>query len=357
MDVDDSLASNSPRRSASDNVQPQCSAALNANDPAAAAAAYDVQDFGHFRTVVESLFARGFVVLKNHQSRDNGNEIGEEAPDNAAVRGPPVDDDDDDDDDYDVSSVCGQLECLSVMDGVVYGVRVADKRDAARARSVIALAAAGAHPNIISYFSNWTDARYRYVQLEFCPESLSSVSDLLECGVHFRDVLEHVACALHYLHRVKRYAHNRVNRWNIYRTNADGDHAVYKLGGFLEATRLRQPADDAAAFADVQSLCMTVLRLMSRREHGFDADEEFRELRSYLSSVTGSVDGSTVPPFGNVVDAAANPAPDGRVNALSVWRWCCSNRQRQQQQREQRPYNLMAMVFGNSFFDSQMDLV
>lgn len=342
MDVDDSLPRNGSRRSATNNVLPQCFAA---DGPAA----YGVQDSGHFRAVIESLLARGFVVLKNHQPRGDGNGTGEGAPDAAVVGGPA------NDDNGDVSSVCGQLECLSAMEGVVYGLHVADKRDAARARSVTVLAAVGAHPNIVSYFSNWTDSRYRYVQLEYCPENLSSVSDRLECGADFRALLEHVACALDYLHRVKRYAHNRVNQWNIYRTDGDGNRAVYKLGGFLEATRLRQPVDDAAAFADVQSLCTTVLRLMRRHDNGFDdADDDVRELRFYLSSVIGCVDDSAEPSIDNV---AANPAPDGRVNALSVWRWCCSSRQRQQQQREQLSYNWMAMVYGNSFFDGQMDLV
>lgn len=203
--------------------------------------------------------------------------------------------------------VCRQFKCLSVFEGIEYSVLVADAGPAAdvSAETAKVLAAVGPHSNIVSYFCNWSDARYHYLQMELCPASLSSVpvNNVADC----RTVLEHVSCALHYLHDGKMYAHNRVDRPNVF-TATDGDRVVYKLGGFEAATKLS--ADDsgtaAAASADVQSLCLMVSGLIKDVDDQWFADEE--DLRQYLSSVTETA-----------CSAAA-------ANALSVWRWCCGAR-------------------------------
>lgn len=288
-------------------------------------AAYSLQnDDNCFRTVVESLSARGFVVVNNHVQPDNrdGREDGNGCRTTALQcrQGREVEHDDA------VSSISGQFECLSVLEGVIYGVQAASKKDASRIRTASVLATVGPHPNIVSYFSNWTDARFHYVQMEFCPKNLSSVSDRLTHAPDFRIVLEHVACALHYLHSVKKYAHNRVNRWNIYqKLEGDGVHVVYKLGGFHSASKLQQPPDDAAAFSDVRSLCLTVLRLMKYR-YGCElvADKDARELLSYLSvAVKSRVESSD--DIGEAVWVT-----NGHLDALNVWQWCCSARERRQ---------------------------
>lgn len=185
-----------------------------------------------------------------------------------------------------------------MFEGIEYSVLVANAGPAADISANMAkvLAAVGPHPHIVSYFCNWSDARYHYLQMELCPASLSSVSlnNVADCRI----VLEHVSSALHYLHDGKMYAHNRVDRPNVFMAT-DGDRIVYKLGGFEAATKLSTDNSGAAA-ADVQSLCLMVSGLIK------DVDEE--DLRQYLSSIT---------------ETACSPVA---ANALSVWRWCCGAR-------------------------------
>lgn len=203
-------------------------------------------------------------------------------------------------------SAIRQFKCLSVFEGIEYSVLVADAGPTAdvSAETAKVLAAVGPHPHIVSYFCNWSDARYHYVQMELCPASLSSVpvNNVADC----RTVLEHVSCALHYLHDGKMYAHNRVGRPNVF-TATDGDRAVYKLGGFEAATKLSaEDSGAAAASADVQSLCLMVSGLIKDVGDQRFADDE--DLRQYLSSVT---------------EMACSAAA---ANALSVWRWSCGAR-------------------------------
>lgn len=211
-----------------------------------------------------------------------------------------------------LSPIGRQFECLSVFEGIVYSVHVAaagpigDKL----VETAKVLAAIGPHPHIVSYYCHWTDACNHFMQMEHCPVSLSSVrmDNIADC----RTVLEHISCALHYLHNGKMYAHNHINRWNIY-SAVDSDRVVYKLGGFDGATKL--PVDlntgDAATVADVQSLCSTVSGLIEDincKGHLY-MDED---LRLYLLSLAGKVNSAT-------------------ANSLSVWRWCCSSRHQPRQ--------------------------
>lgn len=265
-------------------------------------ATYSLKDNDRLRTIFETLSARGFIV-KNHEQWTGFGDTSLSAVVPGSVSRAEKDDDDD------VLSICGQFECLSVLEGVIYGVQAASKEDAVQARATGVLAAVGTHPNIVSYFSSWTDARFHYVQMELCPENLSSASDRFERVAEYRIVVEHVACALHYLHVAKKYVHNRVNRWNIYRTVMDGSN-VYKLGGFSAATALQgSAAEDPAALADVRSLCTTVLRLMRYCNSDLD-NKDMHALHSYLSFVVGSTTKVT-------------------VDALSVWRWCYEAREQQ----------------------------
>lgn len=260
-----------------------------------------------YQTIINSLSARGFVI-NNHSLYHNDDGLPERAGLCISVGtnlqmtdmrsescgiltslSPPP--------------ICGQFECLSVFEGIVYSVHVtANSTEGDKSvKTAKVLATVGPHPHIVSYFCNWMDARYHYMQMEQCQTSLSSLrmNNVADC----RMVLEHISCALHYLHDGKMYAHNRVSRPNVYSV-LDGDCVVFKLGGFDAATKLS--ADSNATAADVQSLCLMVLGLIKDGD-GWPADED--DLQLYLSSMTGTV----------------NPAV---ANALSVWRWCCDARHR-----------------------------
>lgn len=255
-------------------------------------------------TIIDSLSARGFVVNNYSPCDDGGGSLGQNDHRMSA------------DTDLEMmdmtreigsvlmsSPICGQFECLSVFEGIVYTVRVAAAGPVGdnSIETAKVLATVGPHPHIVSYFCSWTDARYHYIQTEQCQASLSSLrmNNVTDC----RTVLEHISCALHYLHDGKMYSHNRVNRLNIYSV-FDGDHIVYKLGGFDAATELL--VDGSAAVADVQSLCLMVSEMIEKGA-GWSMDEE--DLRLYLSNMAGTV----------------NPPA---ANALSIWRWCCSARHR-----------------------------
>lgn len=256
-------------------------------------------------TIIDSLSARGFVVNNPNPCDNGGGSFGQydlhmsaspdpETTDMTREVGGEL---------TSLSPVCGQFECLSVFEGIVYTVRVAAVGPAGDnlIETAKVLATVGPHPHIVSYFCNWTDAKYHYIQTEQCQSSLSSLrmNSVADC----QTVLEHISCALHYLHDGKMYSHNCVNRQNIYLA-LDGDRVVYKLGGFEAATKIL--VDNSAAAADVQSLCLMVLELIENGD-GWSADEE--DLRLYLSNMSGTV----------------NP---GAANALSVWRWCCGTRHR-----------------------------
>lgn len=258
-----------------------------------------------YMPIIDSLSARGFVV-NNHSPCDDGDgSFGPyelhmsagadlETTDMTREVGGVL---------TSLSPVCGQFECLSVFEGIVYTVRVAAVGPAGDnlVETAKVLATVGPHPHIVSYFCNWTDTHYHYIQTEQCLSSLSSLRmiNVADC----RTVLEHISCALHHLHDGKMYSHNRVNRPNIYLV-LDGDRVVYKLGGFGAATKIL--VDSSAAAADVQSLCCIVSELIENGD-GWSADEE--DLRLYLSNMAGTVN-------------------SGAANALSVWRWCCDARHR-----------------------------
>ncbi|XP_060855871.1 uncharacterized protein LOC132933623 isoform X2 [Metopolophium dirhodum] len=258
-----------------------------------------------YMTIIDSLSTRGFVVNNHSPCDDSGGSLGQselhmsagtdlETTDMTREVGGVL---------TSLSPVCSQIECLSVFEGIVYTVRVAAVGPAGDnlVETAKVLATVGPHPHIVSYFCNWADAHYHYIQTEQCQSSLSSLrmNNVADC----RTVLEHISCALHHLHNGKMYSHNRVNRPNIYLA-LDGDRVVYKLGGFDAATKIL--VDSSAAAADVQSLCLMVSEMIENGD-GWSADEE--DLRLYLSNMAETV---------NLCAA----------NALSVWRWCCSARHR-----------------------------
>lgn len=288
-------------------------------------AAYSLQNNNCFQTVVESLSARGFVIINKHQqpviqvSCEDKNGCRTTAKEVLQSPSRKVENNDT------VSTICEQFECLSMLEGIVYNVQAASKENTLMAQSANVLAVVGPHPNIVSYFSNWTDARFHYVQMEFCPLNLSSVSDHLVHASDFCIVLEHIAHALHYLHCVKKYAHNRVNRWNIYQKLEDGGaRVVYKLGGFHSVTKLEQPSDDVSTLADVRSLCSTVLRLMKYRNNELKDDIIKHKLLSYLSvAVKGHIKSNDINDGIQEID--------NRLDALNVWQWCCSVQECQRQ--------------------------
>lgn len=266
-----------------------------------------------FCSVVESITGRGFIVTKV---------LGRSPQSDSSSAGTTEEE-------------CCMFECVSALEGIAYCVQASVTTKRGRYASSVAaastLSAVGPHPNIVAFHSIWSDARYHYMQTELCPENLCSPSGRyrLNSGAEYRTVVEHVACALHYLHVCKGYAHNQVNGGNVYPVG-DAENVVYKLGGFDGATRLTHADAGPASLADVKSLCSSVSLLMEER--GGDADDEdLMSLRSYLSYVIRKIDYAS----GSAVGWTA--ATD--VNAFAVWRWCCAARQ----QHGERP----RQMFGN----------
>lgn len=270
--------------------------------------------------VFENLLKRGFIVQNNSLFSDYGN---------ATAMNLNVDNE---------SLVCGQFECLSLLEGGVYGVlAVTTAKMADSLRSVRALASIGSHPHIISYFSSWTDGCFHYVQTEFCQENLPSLNRYcFDSATDYQVILEHISCALHYLHDVKKYVHNMVVGRNIFRSVGDGDRAVFKLGGFYRVTELPD-SDKTAPLIDVKSLCATISLLL--KDHGHDGetdDEDLRLLLSYLSLITKKIGDLTEEPA--AVDLPCEFVkllPSDYVKACNIWHWCCSSRLQQLQQRPQ----------------------
>lgn len=256
-----------------------------------------------YMTIIDSLSARGFVVNNHSPCDDSGGSLEQNEPHMLVNADLETTDMTREVGDVltSLSPICGQFECLSVFEGIVYTVHVASSGPAGddSIETAKVLATVGPHPHIVSYFCSWTDAHYHYIQTEQCQASLSSLrmNNVADC----RTVLEHISCALHYLHDGKMYSHNRVSRLNIYLA-LDGDRSVYKLGGFGAATKMLE--DHSAAAADVQSLCFLISELIENVDE-WSADEE--DLRLYLSNIAGN---------------------QATANALSVWRWCCDTRHR-----------------------------
>lgn len=222
---------------------------------------------------------------------------------------------------------------MSLMEGSVYNVHVVALRDKADAflETVKTLADIGPHPYIVSYFYNWMDGRFHYMQTEPYLQNLWTPTggQRQDC----RTVLEHVSCALHHLHVYKKYAHNLVNRRYICWTTHCGG-VVYKLTGFHGATKLTTTDDGDAAnaiFADVKSLCSTVAELLEEQRCDVGnptADGRVeQELRSYLLSVTDK----TEMPAGVIAGGSSPPRTD--VSALNVWRWSCKTRWQTKKQK------------------------
>ncbi|VVC36567.1 Hypothetical protein CINCED_3A011662 [Cinara cedri] len=265
------------------------------------------------QAIVESLLVRGFSVQKLPKELVNSYKPVNETNDEGSL----------------------VFECMSLIEGFVYSVHVIDtalqdKVDAVRV-AARTLATVGPHPHIISYFSNWTDGRFHYVQMELYHDHLLLPNSEQRFDCH--TILEHVSCALHYLHDYKNYAHNLVNRWNIYRiTDSGSDSVVYKLAGFHRATKLTTVDNDKSVVnTDVKSLCSTVLELLEeQRGDGYSVadDNVEQELWSYLLSIMDRIDLVV-----GVIDGGLSSSSQMDVNALNVWRWCYNFRR----QHIQRP--------------------
>jgi len=116
-------------------------------------------------TIIDSLSARGFVVNNQSPCDDGGGSLGQynlhmstgpdlETPDMTREVGGELT--------SPLSPFCGQFQCLSVFEGIVYTVRVAAVGPAGdnSIETAKVLATVGPHPHIVSYFCNWTDAHY-----------------------------------------------------------------------------------------------------------------------------------------------------------------------------------------------------
>lgn len=105
-------------------------------------------------------------------------------------------------------------------------------------QEVQVLAATGAHPNIVQYYSAWieedTSGRQCYIQLELCDETLAHVAKQRGGPLkehELLDIAKQMACALAHLH-ARGTVHLDVKPENIYRTES----GTYKLGDFGLAT-------------------------------------------------------------------------------------------------------------------------
>lgn len=226
---------------------------------------------------------------------------------------------------------------MSLIEGSVYGVHVMALRDNVDGvrTAVRTLADVGPHPYIVSYFSNWTDDCFHYLQMELYHENLWTPPgrERPDC----QTVLEHISCVLHYLHDYKKYAHNLVNHWNIYRITDTGSIGmVYKLAGFHKATKLTTTNDDSAVvadtdvLADIRSLCSTVFNLLEEQQQdNYSAadDVEEQELWSYLLCVMDKINLAV-----KVIEGGSSLLPHMNVSALSIWQWCNARRQTRQRQ-------------------------
>ncbi|BDA40733.1 Wee1-like protein kinase [Coccomyxa sp. Obi] len=105
-------------------------------------------------------------------------------------------------------------------------------------REAMAMAAAGTHPNIVRYYSSWTeqqgDGQLFYILMEKCDESLGHKQAFGDRSFKEADLLEilrQVAEALQHLH-ARGIVHMDVKPDNIYTTK----QGIYKLGDFGLAT-------------------------------------------------------------------------------------------------------------------------
>lgn len=283
-----------------------------------------------YSNILENLSKRGFVVLNNSSFGAYGNVDANDY----IVKTTDLNVDNE-------SSICSQFESLSLVEHGVYGIRaVATANMADSLRTVRALASIGSHPHIISYFSSWTDGGFHYVQTEFCSENLQSLKrDSFNSATNYQIVLEHISCALYYLHDMKKYVHNMVVGQNIFRSVGNGDSAVFKLGGFYSITELLD-GDKTAPLIDIKSLCATLLLLL--KDHGRDGetnDEDLKLLLTYLSTITKMIGDLTEEPatFDQSSKIIKSLESD-YVTARKIWLWCCSSRL---QHLQLRPQNCM----------------
>lgn len=289
----------------------------------------------HFRTIVKSLLNRGFMV-ENHCCSlqfDLKEGINENCLRLTTVDPKTVHD-----------LVCnGKFKCISLFDGQVYNVQVSAEKDSSLQLARV-LAALGEHPHIVSYYSNWLDTSYHYIQTELCLEHLASSAfgEHLKITANYRMILEHVASALHYLHDFKNYAHNNVNSNTVFYTITNGS-VIYKLGEFHHATRLLDKVNYATSTAsDVTSLCSTVLWLIEANNgdiENISKDKELRLLCDYLLFITSAVNSAMAYPADIEGCIAMMSSVTIHTNALDIWRWCSSARQRQ---------NLVSTVYNDA---------
>lgn len=160
------------------------------------------------------------------------------------------------------------------LDGCTYAVkrtirsveRSYERRHAAR--EVQAHAAVGDHPNIVRYFSSWTESNHLYIQLELCEGILSAEVDAMRPLPEQRalEVVRHIGSALDHMH-LHSVCHLDVKPGNMY---WHGSKQLYKLGDLGLATRR-----DTMAIEDEGDARYMALELMQSKACNLDKADVF----------------------------------------------------------------------------------
>ncbi|XP_062224139.1 wee1-like protein kinase [Phragmites australis] len=155
------------------------------------------------------------------------------------------------------------FKVLKRIDGCLYAVKRSikqlhnDRERSQAVKEVQALAALGAHENIVRYFTSWFENEQLYIQMELCDCCLSmNTNPPLNCGEAL-ELLYQICKGLDFIHE-HGIAHLDVKPDNIYVRNG-----VYKLGDFGCATLI----DQSLAIEDGDSRYMPPEMLNDKYEH------------------------------------------------------------------------------------------
>lgn len=133
------------------------------------------------------------------------------------------------------------FKVLQRVDGCIYAVKrsqhplklASERRQALT--EVQALAAVGAHENVLRYHTAWFESDYCYIQTELCDRTLTQLRDSdpsVSQESSLLEIMRQMASALSFIHS-KGLVHLDLKPDNIYVLNG-----VFKLGDFGRATKV-----------------------------------------------------------------------------------------------------------------------